>query len=381
MNDPPSGFTIGSTNSPFYNGKHLADAQDVVVVTLNYRTNVFGFPGAPGSPQNLGLRDQRAAVEWTRANVAHFGGDSSRIILAGQSSGGVSADYWAYAYPDDPIVSGLILLSGTAFSFPFNAPSVPARNWNAVVAAVGCNTTTTSALACMRAIPWQTLKSAAAALKPTPSTSPLRSIPAFYPFPDDTLVFTPPQYRALTSAGRFARVPVLVSANANEAGYYRIPAFANGVIPTADQIAAFHRESFTCPAAYAASAREARGVPAWAVRYAADWPNTRLYNGSGAYHGADLHMVFGGSEEVSGLPEEVGQARLEREVVQRAWGAFAEDPWEGLGREMGWPRWWERGARRESLVVVGEEGVRFVEVGQGTVAEGECERVVMGAEG
>ena len=153
-----AGFTIGNTNSPFYNGQHFADVQDIVVVTVNYRVNIFGFPGAPGeTTQNLGLRDQRAAVEWVRNNIVHFGGDAARIVLAGQSAGGVAADYWAYAYPTDPIAAGLILSSGTAFSFPLNAPSVTDRNWNTVVATVGCNTTSpdnhTTTMACMRAAP------------------------------------------------------------------------------------------------------------------------------------------------------------------------------------------------------------------------------------
>lgn len=40
-------FSIGNTDTPFYNGQFLADAENVVVVTLNYRLNVFGFPGIP----------------------------------------------------------------------------------------------------------------------------------------------------------------------------------------------------------------------------------------------------------------------------------------------------------------------------------------------
>ncbi|KAK4042023.1 cholinesterase [Parachaetomium inaequale] len=378
-------FTTGNTNSPFFDGKRLADAQDLVVVTVNYRTNIFGFPGAPGEPQNLGLRDQRAAVEWVRDNIAHFGGDVTRITLSGQSAGGVAADYWAYAYEHDPIAAGLILVSGNAFSFPVNAPGVPERNWNAVVAAVGCNTTTTptpetqaATMTCMRAAPWTALKSAAASVPPARSTTPLRSIPPFYPHPDNTLIF--PNYTALTSTGRFARLPTLLSTTTNEAGWYSIGAYrSTGAIPTAEQIAAFHLESFTCPASYQASARRKWGVPAWVYRYAADWENTRLYDGSGAYHGVDLHMVFGGAEAVSGL----GMTREQREmvgVVQRAWAAFVGDPWEGLGRDMevGWPMWEER---RESLVELGvgnEAGARFVDP---RVYDGGCGGVRMGGLG
>ena len=375
----PPGFSIGNTNSPFYNGQHFADAQDVIVVTVNYRINIFGFPGAPGETQNLGLRDQRAAVEWVRNNIAKFGGDAKRIVLAGQSSGGVSADYWAYAYESDPIAAGLVLVSGTAFSFPLNAAGVLDRNWNTVVAAVGCNTTipadAAATMACMRAASWTAIKAAAATIKPAASTSVLRSIPAFYPQVDNQLVF--PDYPARTAAGRFARVPILAGNNDNEAGYYRIPAYGNGVVPTAAQVAAFHLESFTCPVAASAAARRARAVPAWVYRYLADWENTRLYPGSGAYHGVDLHMVFGGSEAVSGIAASAEQQALV-DVVQRAWYTFARDPKAGLTRDLGWPQWQPGHSTVVELGLDNSAKPRFVDP---AVYDATCGNVTLGSLG
>ncbi|KAK4155158.1 cholinesterase [Chaetomidium leptoderma] len=374
-------FSAGNTNSPFYNGRHLADAQDLVVVTVNYRTNIFGFPGAPGETQNLGLRDQRAAVEWVHENIAHFGGDAERIVLAGQSSGGVAADYWAYAYESDPIAAGLILVSGNAFSFPLNAPGVLDRNWDTVVGAVGCSnkttdTTTGTIMACMRAAHWTDIKAAAAAIRPSASTSILRSVPAFYPQVDNALVF--PDYVSRTRQGRYAPLPILGGNNDNEAGYYRIPAYGNGgLVPTDAQVASFHLESFTCPAAYQAAARRARGVPAWVYRYFGEWDNTRLYPTSGAYHGVDLHMVFGGAAAVSGLPTTAEQRALTA-LVQRAWASFAGDPWSGLTRDLGWPEWDPSG---ETLVVLGmnnTSSARFVKPG---VYDAPCSTVTMAALG
>ena len=77
----------------------------MVVVTVNYRNNIFGFPGAPNVTQNAGLRDQRLAVEWLAVNVAAFGGDPLLITLFGQSAGAVAIDYWAYSYEKLPIVA------------------------------------------------------------------------------------------------------------------------------------------------------------------------------------------------------------------------------------------------------------------------------------
>ena len=54
----------------------------------SYRVNVFGFPGLPGMAQNVGLLDQRLAIEWVRDNIAAFGGDPTRITIFGQSAGG-----------------------------------------------------------------------------------------------------------------------------------------------------------------------------------------------------------------------------------------------------------------------------------------------------
>jgi cholinesterase len=81
------GFVVGSASNKAYNGALLADQHDVVMVGVNYRLGVLGFPGASVPQKNLGLLDQRLAVEWLRDNVEAFGGDPQRMILFGQSAG------------------------------------------------------------------------------------------------------------------------------------------------------------------------------------------------------------------------------------------------------------------------------------------------------
>lgn len=196
-------FTYGHTNSPFFDGSRLANAENVVVVTVNYRNNIFGFPGAPGVVQNAGLRDQRLAVQWLRDNARAFGGNPSLMTLFGQSAGGVAIDYWAYAYNRDPIVSGLISESGNALSFPLNTPNDTLSHWYNVTKTLGCGATADS-LACMRMKNWTDIRTAAAKAPSVSSGNPLRSIPAFYPSADNETVF--PDYVARSNAGKFARL-------------------------------------------------------------------------------------------------------------------------------------------------------------------------------
>jgi carboxylesterase type B len=61
----------------------------------SYRLGLFGFPNSPAisiDRQNLGIRDQRFALEWVRDNIAAFGGDPSCIVMGGESAGGAFTD-------------------------------------------------------------------------------------------------------------------------------------------------------------------------------------------------------------------------------------------------------------------------------------------------
>jgi cholinesterase len=83
-------FMSGTANMWPTDGSRLASDQDVVLVAINYRMSILGFPGAPGLPdQNLGILDQRAAVEWVRDNIKEFGGDPERITLVSHPCSGL----------------------------------------------------------------------------------------------------------------------------------------------------------------------------------------------------------------------------------------------------------------------------------------------------
>ncbi|CBX99395.1 similar to carboxylesterase [Plenodomus lingam JN3] len=366
-------FAGGNTATPFANGQYLANNEDIVVVSVNYRLNVFGFPGAPGAAANLGLKDQRLAVEWLRKNIAAFGGNPKKIVIAGQSSGGAAVDWWSYAYRKNPIVHGLMSTSGNAFSFPMNTAQKQKDNWNTLSIAMGCGNSADS-LSCMRKQPFEAISLAVTRIAPSPGGSPVRSTPPFYPMADNSTIFSAQEYLARSSSGDFARLPYFHGHNDYEQGYYVIPAFAQGRNVTEEQSAQFLLESFVCPTSYEAHQRVKANVATWVYRYFGDWDNTRLYPTSGAYHGSELHMILGGSEDASGLPA----TRAQKEAVklfQGAVAAFAADPQHGLTR-FGWPKFDPKMKSWIELVVGGQARVSFAEPGK---YDGKCANVTMGA--
>lgn len=70
-------------------GQDLA-AEGIVIVTIHYRTNVFGWLSLNSSASNgnLGLLDQKLAFSWIKENIQHFGGDTNSITLLGHGSMG-----------------------------------------------------------------------------------------------------------------------------------------------------------------------------------------------------------------------------------------------------------------------------------------------------
>ncbi len=89
------GYSNGSGSSPLYDGTRLAGRNDVVVVTLNHRLNLFGYAylarladPAFADSGNAGQLDLILALRWVRDNIAAFGGDPGRVMVFGQSGGG-----------------------------------------------------------------------------------------------------------------------------------------------------------------------------------------------------------------------------------------------------------------------------------------------------
>jgi para-nitrobenzyl esterase len=89
------GFSNGSGASPLYDGSNLARKQDVVVLTINHRLNVFGYldlseiAGDEYADSSLaGMLDIVLALRWVKENIERFGGDPDCVTIFGESGGG-----------------------------------------------------------------------------------------------------------------------------------------------------------------------------------------------------------------------------------------------------------------------------------------------------
>merc|ERR1711962_412487 len=112
------GFSVGSGASANYNGNPLVALGDVIVVTINYRLNLFGFltTGDDALPGNLGLMDQLMALQWIKENIAAFGGNSDQITIFGESAGSASVNFHLLSQLAEGLFNQAIMQSGTAFS-------------------------------------------------------------------------------------------------------------------------------------------------------------------------------------------------------------------------------------------------------------------------
>ena len=105
-------WSKGSGADPSNSGAELARAQDVVVVTVNYRLGALANLDLPGVCEgNLAVGDTLAALSWVHDNAAAFGGDPENITLAGQSAGAWHAAVLAGMPQADVLFAKLLLMS------------------------------------------------------------------------------------------------------------------------------------------------------------------------------------------------------------------------------------------------------------------------------
>nr|XP_006825277.1 PREDICTED: acetylcholinesterase-like [Saccoglossus kowalevskii] len=116
-------FVTGSGSLAVYNGTTLAAVEQVIVVTLNYRLNTFGFLALENtdSPGNMGLMDQVMALQWIHDNIQFFNGNHDQVTLFGASAGAASVGYHILSPSSRRLFKRAILQSGSPM-MPFLSP-------------------------------------------------------------------------------------------------------------------------------------------------------------------------------------------------------------------------------------------------------------------
>ncbi|KAJ7611540.1 Alpha/Beta hydrolase protein [Mycena polygramma] len=306
--------------------------QDFIAITINYRVNIFGFPNARGlTEQNLGILDQRMALEWVRDNIVAFGGDPSKIVQWGQSAGSFSVDYHSFAYYRDPIARGYFMQSGTALSVP-SLTDTAHTNFTFVAKHFGCDFPFDGAaeLDCMRLIPFAMIENFIGKYADNATQPQLR----WNVVPDEKIIFS--DYAGRAAAGKLAKSPAIISNCANEMySLLKWPVDNVTAGPYEPAILAADLSEWICPTWMSTMMRNALGIPVFRYQHAGTFPNLNPFGWSGAYHASDLPMFFG----TYALGTALGQTTPFEIAVSRAMQdhllAFVKDPEHGA-QTMGW---------------------------------------------
>jgi para-nitrobenzyl esterase len=377
------GFTGGSGSSPVYNGGVLAGRGDVVVVTINYRLNVFGFlrladvtGGRIPSTGSEGMLDQLAALQWVRENIGAFGGDPGNVTIFGESAGGGSVG----ALLGMPAAKGLyhkaIAQSGSA-SF-LSTRDDGSRYAERFLEAASIEGSDAGAL---RALTMEQVLRAYVKSLPVPrgvrSPMPVIDDEAFPEMPIDAMekgsadgiplmagtmadewrlwmamdqaIVDMPEGRMF---GRFSRMMPRWDLTDTVAAYRRL--LAERSVPTTAQeiyLAIMTARMFWVPTVRMLEVQEQRGNPAYAYRIT--WRSPLEGGRYGACHGMDVGLLWGAHR--TDFFGKGPAADALSAGIQDAWLAFARtgDPsCEGLGE---WPAY---GESRNTMILGEKSGVQ-----------------------
>ncbi|HEV1998053.1 MAG TPA: carboxylesterase/lipase family protein [Candidatus Dormibacteraeota bacterium] len=354
-------FVRGSAAQVAYDGAHIARDGDVVVVTLNYRVGALGFLDldVPGWQTNNGLRDQLAALEWVRDNIAAFGGDPRRVTVFGESAGAISISSLLASPASRGLFQRAIMQSGAGRDVVSRQAS---RGMGATfMRHLGLQPT--DADGARRATADDILAAQMAATLEALAREGIGG--GFQPALDDDLVTAQP--RAAVRAGAIADIPVIAGTTMNELRLWRaldpgiadmddaglrgratmfLGADSDAMVdayrgwypdePIGDTwLAMLTDREFRAPSTHLLEAQAAHNPEVY--NYIFEWASP--IPGLRACHAIDIPFVFGtlGAAGFAALAPRTPETEAIGSTMRAAWTAFAHG--RPPGGEQGWPRY------------------------------------------
>lgn len=298
--------------------------------SLPYRSKlndhaVLGFPDAAGAKeQNLGLLDQRLALEWVKDNINSFGGDAAKIMVWGFSAGAQAVDFHNYAYYEDPIARSFFSQSGSCLAFGSGHVSDHSK-FTFVAKKFGCEfeDEPVEELTCMQEPAFRDIVDFIGLYH---GDQRLR----FGPVTDQRTVFS--DYKERYAEGKVSQVPMIYSSAANDGA---VLASYNAQHPESgpgQETVNTITQRILCGAAESSRLRHGINLTTYRYQYAGVWPNQNPLSWMGAYHSSDLPMLFGTYDVGTGdsvLPMEIETS----EKMQDFLLSFLHDP----HHIAGWP--------------------------------------------
>ncbi|KYF52609.1 carboxylesterase [Sorangium cellulosum] len=360
-------FEIGSGGLPEYDGQRLSEATGAVVVTFNYRLGPLGFLALPElksedpdrpATGTYGLEDQRAALEWVKANAGAFGGDPGNVTIFGESAGGISVCAHLVSPRSEGLFQRAIIQSGPCDTVVGEAAAV--AQGARLVEALGC-ADAPSVLECLRE---RSAEEVTTALPPGEDIL-LGDGPRWFPVVDGWNL--PDMPGKLLEAGSFEKVPTLLGSNADEGTVFIASAGATiaddaAFLDFAERLAPGHGEEvvaaypgdtygsaqeaataalgdhyFVCPTRRAARAIAAAGVDTYLYHFTYA-PEGSLFGDLGAFHSAEIRYVFGAPGTL--LPEPLTEEEIALwRTLAGYWSRHAASGDPNGGDAVAWPKY------------------------------------------
>ncbi|MFF7776685.1 carboxylesterase/lipase family protein [Streptomyces tanashiensis] len=343
------GYVAGSAASPWYDGAAF-NRDGVVLVSVGYRLGIEGFLRVEGAPDNRGVRDWIAALEWVRDNIEAFGGDPAKVTIAGQSAGGGAVQTLLAVPSAKGLFRGALSVSGAVMR-P-DGPDVARAAARLLTSRTGVPAT----VAALRDLTDDELLDLQDRMsEPGPDREGLPPMLALAPFADGELIPVP-VLDALTTGEAGAGVPLMLGFTEDEFSMFPAPgpdgppwpvllaglgldparadAFAEAYAAAGEERyfgQALTDTVFRAPNLAVADARAALGRPTWFYEFR--WPSPAL---GLAFHCLDLPFAFD-ALDAEGVAAVAGDEppRALADAMHRAWVAFVTDQDPGAD----WPRY------------------------------------------